>query len=190
MLRRIRRFWTIAFLALSANALDATAPSVAAMLPAQPARPSYSEVIEVRPALFITADAGAARYAALVEAASRAHGVDSALVHAVIFAESSYDANAVSPAGASGLMQLSPETARRYGVRDVFNPADNIRGGVMHLKALLELFGGDVELAVAAYNAGENAVIRAGYRVPPYPETAKYVPKVIGQYRVLREHLL
>ena len=138
--------------------------------------------------LLLSAPAQAAettRYANLVEAASRAHGVDADLVHAVIFAESAYDAKAVSAAGASGLMQLMPETARRHGVRDVFDPADNIRGGVRHLKFLLDRFDGDMELAVAAYNAGENAVIRAGNRIPPYPATARYVPKVIGHYRSL-----
>ena len=127
-----------------------------------------------------------ARFAKLVEAACRAHGVDEALVHAVIFAESSYDPNAVSAAGASGLMQLTPETARRNGVRDLFDPADNIGGGVRHLKRLLVLFDGDVELALAAYNAGENAVIRAGNRVPPYAETQRFVPRVIRHYRSLR----
>ena len=125
----------------------------------------------------------ARRFTKLVEAACRASGVDEALVHAVILAESSYDPNAVSIAGASGLMQLTPETAKRHGVRDPFDPADNIRGGVMHLKQLLALFDGDVELAVAAYNAGENAVIRAGYRIPPYAETERFVPRVIGFYR-------
>lgn len=125
----------------------------------------------------------ARRFTKLVEAACRASGVDEALVHAVILAESSYDPNAVSIAGASGLMQLTPETAKRHGVRDLFDPADNIRGGVLHLKQLLALFDGDVELAVAAYNAGENAVIRAGYRIPPYAETKRFVPRVIGHYR-------
>lgn len=123
------------------------------------------------------------RFAKLVEAACRASGVDEALVHAVILAESSYDPNAVSTAGAAGLMQLTPETAKRHGVRDPFDPADNIRGGVKHLKGLLALFDGDVELAIAAYNAGENAVIRAGYRIPPYAETERFVPRVIGHYR-------
>ena len=126
------------------------------------------------------------RFAKLVEDAARAHGVDEALVHAVILAESSYDPNAVSSAGASGLMQLTAETARRNGVRDRFDPADNIGGGVRHLKRLLVLFDGDVELALAAYNAGENAVIRAGNRVPPYAETRAFVPRVIRHYRSLR----
>jgi soluble lytic murein transglycosylase-like protein len=180
---RISILGVVAFLALCMRAADAMAPPIALATPVPLVRPAFHEVIEVRPVHAVAA--GTLRYASLVEAASRAHGVDADLVHAVIFAESAYDARAVSAAGASGLMQLMPETARRLGVRDVFDPADNIRGGVRHLKFLLDLFDGDVELAVAAYNAGENAVIRAGNRVPPYPQTRKYVPKVIGRYRSL-----
>lgn len=126
------------------------------------------------------------RFRRIVEQASRAHGVDGALVHAVIFAESSYDPKAVSPAGASGLMQLMPGTARHYGVEDLFDPEQNVHGGVRHLKGLLDRFDGDLELALAAYNAGAGAVIRAGNRVPPYPETARYVPRVLGHYHRLR----
>ena len=120
------------------------------------------------------------RYARIIDEASRAHGVDRSLVHAVIFAESSYDPNAVSAAGATGLMQLMPETARAQGVNDPFDPAKNVQGGVKHLKALLAQFDGDVELALAAYNAGAGAVIRAGNRIPDNPETTAFVPKVIG----------
>jgi len=126
------------------------------------------------------------KYIVIVDRASRAHGVEGSLVHALIFAESSYDPTAVSPAGATGLMQLMPETARRYGVADLFDPEQNVRAGVRHLKELLEQFDGDVELAIAAYNAGPNAVIRAGNRVPPYPETERYVPRVMGHYHRLR----
>jgi soluble lytic murein transglycosylase-like protein len=126
-----------------------------------------------------------APYSSIVETASRIHGVEVRLVHAVIWAESSYDAKAVSPSGAEGLMQLMPATAKRYGVRDSFDPAQNINGGVKHLKELLDRFEGDRELAVAAYNAGEYAVIRAGNRIPNYPQTAAYVPKVIAYYHRL-----
>jgi soluble lytic murein transglycosylase-like protein len=126
-----------------------------------------------------------APYSRIVETASRAHGVEGRLVHAVIWAESSYNPNAVSPAGAEGLMQLMPETAKRYGVRNALDPAQNIEAGVKHLRELLDRFDGNVELAVAAYNAGPNAVIRAGNRIPSYPQTAAYVPKVIGYYRHL-----
>ena len=183
---KLRFLWVLAPLAILGDAFSTdvtgTATVAAEVVPLeQPARDDVGEAPAVpapRPPL-----PDMRRFAKLVEAACRAHGVDEALVHAVILAESSYDPNAVSIAGASGLMQLMPQTAKRHGVRDLFDPADNIRGGVKHLKQLLALFDGDVELAVAAYNAGENAVIRAGYRVPPYPQTEAYVPKVIGHYR-------
>jgi soluble lytic murein transglycosylase-like protein len=134
-------------------------------------------------------DAEILRYSKMVDSACRANGVDGALVHALIRAESSYNPNAVSPAGASGLMQLMPETAKRYGVRDIFDPAQNINGGVKHLKELLVLFENDIELAIAAYNAGPNAVIRAGNRIPAYPQTAAYVPRVIEYYRQVQASL-
>jgi soluble lytic murein transglycosylase-like protein len=103
------------------------------------------------------------------------------LLHAVIAVESDYDTRAVSPKGAQGLMQLMPTTARRFGVVDPFDPRDNVRGGALYLKWLLDLFSGDVQLAVAGYNAGEQAVIRAGYRIPPYAETQRYVPRVLAR---------
>src|SRR6188508_213314 len=130
-------------------------------------------------ALTAPGDAAARRFAAVVDAASRRHGVDEALVHAIVFVESSYDPEAVSPQGALGLMQLMPVTCERYGVRDPFDPAQNVDGGVRFLKDLLELFDGDVELAIAAYNAGASAVIRAGYSVPANPETLAFVPRVL-----------
>jgi soluble lytic murein transglycosylase-like protein len=89
----------------------------------------------------------------------------------------------MSRAGAMGLMQLMPDTARRYGVHNLMDPAENVHGGVRYLRDLLALFGGRIDLAVAAYNAGENAVIRHGRQVPPYTETKYYVPKVLGFYR-------
>lgn len=99
------------------------------------------------------------------------------LIHSVIGVESNYDPYAVSPKGAFGLMQLIPSTARRFGVSDVFDPADNIRGGARYLKYLLELYKGDNALALAAYNAGEGAVARYG-GIPPYAETRSYVTRV------------
>jgi soluble lytic murein transglycosylase-like protein len=131
-------------------------------------------------------DATIQRYRPLIERASRLHDVDDALVHALIYAESSYDPRARSPQGAQGLMQLMPETARRYGVRDSFDPAQNILGGVRFLKDLLVLFGGNIELVIAAYNSGADAVIRAGMRVPPHPETLAFVPRVVRYYESFR----
>jgi soluble lytic murein transglycosylase-like protein len=115
------------------------------------------------------------------------HGVDPLLVHAVVRAESGYDPKAVSSRGAAGLMQLMPDTARRYGVTDPFDPSGNLDAGVRYLRDLLRAFGGNVGLALAAYNAGEQSVLRAGRRVPDYRETAQYVRRVRMYYRELRE---
>ena len=133
--------------------------------------------------MFMPAQADVLRYSSIVENASRTHGVDANLVHAVITAESGYNARALSKAGASGLMQLMPGTAKRYGVRNIWDPVENIQGGVRYLRDLLAMFDGNLELAIAAYNAGENAVIRNGNRIPPYAETVHYVPKVLGFYK-------
>lgn len=116
-------------------------------------------------------------YDGLIEEASAAHGVSTSLVRAIVQVESEFDAFAVSSAGAQGLMQLMPATAVRYGVTNPFDPRQNVFAGVRYLRFLLDLFGGDVTLASAAYNAGENAVLRYG-RVPPYRETQGYVRKV------------
>lgn len=135
------------------------------------------------PQVFMPTEENIRRFAPMIETVSRTHGVDVALVHAVISAESGYNPFALSKAGARGLMQLMPDTARRYGVQNIMDPAENITGGVKYLRDLLSLFNGNLELAVAAYNAGENAVIRSGNRIPPYTETLYYVPKVLGFYR-------
>ncbi len=124
-----------------------------------------------------------ARYAPIIDLAARNNGLDPNLLHAVIRAESGYNPRALSIAGAGGLMQLIPGTAKRYGVNNIFDPVENIHGGARYLKDLLAMFGNNVELALAGYNAGENAVIRAGNRIPNYPETLAYVPKVISYYR-------
>lgn len=118
-------------------------------------------------------------YATEIREISARHGVDPTLVESVIRAESAFNPTAVSRAGARGLMQLMPKTATALGVRDSFNPRENIEGGVRHLRYLLDRYPGNVALAVAAYNAGEGAV-DAHRGIPPYPETQQYV------YRVLR----
>lgn len=112
--------------------------------------------------------------------------LDAALVHAVITVESGYNPKARSDKGAMGLMQLMPDTARRYCVKDPYDPAQNLRGGVQYLRDLLVRYKNDVKLALAAYNAGEGAVAKHGNRIPPYPETQEYVPRVMGLYERYR----
>lgn len=122
------------------------------------------------------------RFSGLIDRVALELSLDRNLVHAVVRVESAYDPHAVSRAGAVGLMQLMPETAKRYGVKDSRNPTQNLYAGVLHLRNLIQQFN-DVVLALAAYNAGENAVIGYGYKVPPYPETQNYVRKVLAFYR-------
>ena len=112
--------------------------------------------------------------------------IDPRLLQAVIWAESRCNPVAVSPKGARGLMQLMPGTARQYGVHDAFDPLQNIKGGARYLRDLLELFSGNVELALAAYNAGPKNVIDAGMRIPPFRETRSYVPAVMKRLAALR----
>ena len=119
----------------------------------------------------------------LIKQQARQYKVDPALVMAIIHAESAYDRKAVSRAGAVGLMQLMPGTAKRYGVSNRTDAAQNIRGGVQYLRYLLELFKFNIKLTLAAYNAGESAVLKYGNKVPPYPETEQYVKKVVTYYQ-------
>ena len=111
------------------------------------------------------------------------HRLPKALLHAVIAAESAYDPEAISRTGAVGLMQLMPGTAKRYGVQNRRDPADNINGGTRYLKDLLAMFDNNLPLALAAYNSGENTVKEYGNRIPPYDETRNYVKKVIEYYK-------
>ena len=104
------------------------------------------------------------------------------LIHAVIEVESNYNPNAISPAGAVGLMQLMPATSARFGVLDARNPIANVIGGAKYLRYLMDLFEEDLILVLAAYNAGENAVIKQGFKVPPFKETQDYVVKVLRIY--------
>jgi len=122
------------------------------------------------------------QYHDLIAQVASKHQVDEKLVHAVIQTESAYNASATSSAGAVGLMQLMPATAARYGVYDRTDPVQNVEAGTRYLKDLLQMFDSNLDLAVAAYNAGENAVIRHNNSIPPYPETQNYVRQVLARY--------
>ena len=123
-----------------------------------------------------------------VAGAAKEHNLDPALIHAVIAAESNYNPNAVSPKGAVGLMQIMPDTGRRFGLKnaELKEPQKNIRAGVQYLAELIVMFEGDLKLALAGYNAGENAVLRYGRKIPPFAETQAYVPRVLRTYETLR----
>lgn len=121
------------------------------------------------------------QYAGVIEDAANRHGLDPSLLHAVIQAESGYNPEAISHKGAVGLMQLMPGTAARYGV-DPYDPEENILGGARYLSDLMGMFDSNVALAVAAYNAGENNVIKYGNKIPPFSETQNYVSKVLANY--------
>ena len=122
------------------------------------------------------------KFADLIAKAAAKHDMDPKLLHAVIQAESAYNPHAVSSAGAVGLMQLMPDTAKRYGVIDRRDAEQNIDGGARYLKDLLALFNANLRLAVAGYNAGEGAVIKYNHSIPPYPETRNYVQQVMALY--------
>jgi soluble lytic murein transglycosylase-like protein len=131
--------------------------------------------------------ARSARYDGVISGAAKAAAIQAALVRAVIVVESGFNPRAVSRKGAVGLMQLQPATARRYGVKDIYDPEQNVRAGAHYLSDLLVRYGSNLELALAAYNAGEDAVERYGRRVPPFRETLAYVPSVMRVYQRLME---
>lgn len=120
--------------------------------------------------------------APLVSEIAKQYRLEPALLHAVVTVESGYNPKARSPKGASGLMQLMPDTAKRYSVRDIWDPRQNLDGGARYLRDLIGLFDGNLSLVLAAYNAGEDAVIQHGRRIPPFPETRSYVPRVLQHY--------
>ncbi len=121
------------------------------------------------------------KYGAIVKQVAANHGIDPSLVHSIIRTESDFNPWAVSSKGAAGLMQLMPETARSYGVRNLFDPHENIKGGVMYLRDLMRVFDSRTDLVLAAYNAGLTAVQKYG-GIPPYPETIRFVEKVMTNY--------
>jgi len=133
---------------------------------------------------FSTGDANVDRF--IVESGTR-HGVDPVLLYSIMHRESSFKRFALSPKGARGLMQLMPATAARFGVKSIFDPQQNIEGAARYVRFLLDKFDGDVRLTLAGYNAGEGAVMKYGYRVPPYRETQEYVRRITERYALMRD---
>ena len=124
----------------------------------------------------------------IVESGQR-NSVDPLLIYSIMHQESTFKPRALSPKGARGLMQLMPPTAARFGVKNIYDPKQNIEGAARYMRFLLDLFSGDVRLALAGYNAGEGAVIKFGYQVPPYNETQEYVRRIGQRYSVMRDPL-
>jgi len=130
---------------------------------------------------------GDAKVDSFIVESSRRNRLDPVLIYAQMHQESSFKKRAVSNKGARGLMQLIPPTAARFGVSDIFDPRQNIEGGARYMRFLLDMFRGDVRLALAAYNAGEGAVLKYGRRVPPYRETQEYVRRITKRYQLMRD---
>jgi soluble lytic murein transglycosylase-like protein len=131
--------------------------------------------------------AKASQYDSIIEHAALSAAVESNLLRAVIVVESGFNSHAVSKRGAVGLMQLMPATASRFGVSNAYDAQQNVHAGARYLKFLIDRFGHDIRLALAAYNAGEEAVARNGGQIPPFSETMAYVPRVLKIYKLLGE---
>ena len=149
----------------------------------------YKRIIRTQPKGYVGAYKNLAKnkkkYAPLIAKAAEKYQIDEKLIHAVIQTESAYDEKAISSAGAVGLMQLMPATAKRYGVSNRKNASQNIDGGTHYIKDLHKMFDSNLKLVLASYNAGEGAVKKYKNTIPPYPETQNYVRKVMGLYRKL-----
>jgi soluble lytic murein transglycosylase-like protein len=157
-----------------------SATAAASPLEVSPNAPAVSPSL----AGYTTGDASVDRF---IVASGTRHGVDPVLLYAIMHRESSFKKRALSHKGARGLMQLMPGTAARFGVRDIFDPQQNVEGGARYMRFLLDRFDGDVRLALAGYNAGEGAVDKYGRRVPPYRETQEYVRRISERYSLMRD---
>ncbi|HEX2268364.1 MAG TPA: lytic transglycosylase domain-containing protein [Pyrinomonadaceae bacterium] len=124
---------------------------------------------------------------AFIVESSKRNSVDPLLIYSIMHQESSFKPRAMSHKGARGLMQLMPATAARFGVTNIWDPKQNIEGGTRYMRFLLDMFAGDVKLALAGYNAGEGAVLKYGYQVPPYNETQEYVRRIGRRYSLIRD---
>ena len=169
------------------------APNSIKVSPPEVTKPTTKE-IEPLSSLAMTASqsldgftTGDATVDSFIVESSRRNRLDPVLIYAQMHQESSFKKRAVSNKGARGLMQLIPPTAARFGVRDIFDPRQNIEGGARYMRFLLDMFRGDVSLALAAYNAGEGAVLKYGRRVPPYRETQEYVRRITKRYQLMRD---
>lgn len=160
----------------SRNYTHTPAPGALVHLTSQPINPSLGG--------FTTGNADVDNF--IVESGKR-NSVDPLLLYSIMHQESSFKARALSHKGARGLMQLMPPTASRFGVTNIWDPKQNIEGGARYMRFLLDLFSGDVRLALAGYNAGEGAVMKYGYNVPPYNETQEYVRRIGRRYSLIRD---
>ena len=156
-----------------------------------PAKPASKRLIQLtsmpmNPSLggFTTGNSDVDNY--IVESGKR-NSVDPLLLYSIMHQESSFKPRAMSNKGARGLMQLIPATASRFGVTNIWDPKQNIEGGARYMRFLLNLFNGDVRLALAGYNAGEGAVMKYGYQIPPYSETREYVRRIGNRYNMIRD---
>lgn len=154
-----------------------------------PSRNGVQYTLVWRERIHIDARVDVVQYDSMISRAAQKYNIEKNLIRAVIKAESNFNPKAVSPVGARGLMQLMPATAAYLNVPDSFHPESNIEGGVKYLRYLFNLYQGDLKLALAAYNAGEGAVMRYGNRIPPFPETQTYVKRVLALYHTYNKQM-
>ena len=173
-------------LKLTARSVETARPSEVLTSPAASDALPREVAMSVKKSLdgFSTGDRVVDSY--IVESGTR-HGVDPVLLYAIMHRESSFKKRALSHKGASGLMQLMPATARRFGVTNIWDPRQNVEAGARYMRVLLNMFDGSIPLALAGYNAGEGAVLKYGRRVPPYRETTEYVRRITERYALMRD---